>query len=104
MRTDVVGCFAKLLEAAFAAGAGAPMSMSMSMSRPVPGRGGLVRHESGGHQQHHHYYFPAHPPEAPIQMVRLNFYRAMRPCRAETSYHLVHINKSLSVVCNENVR
>ncbi|CAM9970460.1 unnamed protein product [Ascophyllum nodosum] len=68
VRTDVVGCFAKLLEAAFAAGAGAPMSMSMSMSRPVPGRGGLVRHESGGHQQHHHYYFPAHPPEAPIQM------------------------------------
>lgn len=63
VRTDVVGCFSKLLEAAFVSGVGTPMSMTTS-------RGRLARQESGGGQPPHHHYFPVHRPEAPMQMVR----------------------------------
>ncbi|CAN0131290.1 unnamed protein product, partial [Laminaria digitata] len=68
VRTDVVGCFSKLLEAVFSAGG------SVSRDGMTPGRGGgggrLTRGRSGDTVMggaHHQYYHP-HPPEAPKHM------------------------------------
>lgn len=71
VRTDVVGCFSKLLEAAFTAGGASSRDPA---GVPTLGNGGAAGIRDAAAKEpskgrHHEYYHP-HPPEAPKQLVR----------------------------------
>lgn len=66
MRTDVVGCFSKLLEAAYSAGGSAA-------ARSAGGAGGRGGRGRGGEGGVHQYYHP-HTREGPKGMVREDFF------------------------------
>lgn len=65
VRTDVVACFAKLLEAAFT-GAGSSSPDSSSVEHHV-GNGGLANKDPSAASQSQ---FFSHPSDAPKQLVR----------------------------------
>lgn len=66
VRTDVVGCFSKLLEAAFSNGASS--AWGSSSATVTGGAGGAGRGGEGLSTGVHHQYYHPHPPEAPKQL------------------------------------